>query len=350
MSSNAPPTLTPPKILVEIFEKIIGPIMATQVASLLHEPDHIEERVAKIKSAFVEHPELEEPFQQLIKTMQNQEGMSSIEEQIRFFTTKHARYWILVNLANRVLKIKELKLDPATGRLPGKPHTLLNFTHQGRLALGEDSRYKDVLSSVGFMFDMVFYLQRSEIFGPSQQKFDEPINLAFKKAVDQAKKAVILNKFHSKLEYEKLVTVMPFLRQLAQICLCLMNPSQGFELYKKLDTPPNPKLSEPLRMALERKTFGISSAMVASALAECFPIFDPLGECMTLWGAPYLLGNHSSKHAVIQAVGMGQLTVATNEWLNAGYFAKSGTVKFVMPELHDLDFDYNKEVIIETKI
>lgn len=309
------------------------------------EPDHIEERVFTLKSAFESHPLYMGPFQVLIKSLQNQENQSSIEEQIRFFTTKHTRYWIMVNMANRILNIKELRLDPTTGRLPSKAHDLLKFMHQGRLALEEESRYKDVLSAVGFMFDMVFYLQRTPILGLGQQKFDEPITQAFTKAVEQAKKAVILNKYKANLDHEKIVPAMPFMRQLAQICICLVNPAQGFEFYKKLD----PKLSEPLRMAMEKKTFGVTTATVAAALAECFPIFERLGECMSVWGFPYLAHN-KAKAGVEEATAMGMLGAAAVDRLKAEDFAKSGIVRTTMPELRYVDFTFTKEAIVETKI
>ena len=113
MSENKAQTIPAPPIIEQFFQSIIGPFGATHIAPLLVEAEHIEERVKALVDIFEKYPEYKEPFAKLIKSLQGgkQESPISLEEQIRYFQTKHTRYWFLVILLNRVLKIKELQLD-----------------------------------------------------------------------------------------------------------------------------------------------------------------------------------------------------------------------------------------------
>jgi hypothetical protein len=86
---------------------------------------------------------------------------------------------------NSVLKLKELQMDDATGKLPGKAAELLKYSGEARTQFGEDSRYKDLMFAVGLIFDFIFYLQKTPFLNLGGAKFDETINQAFARAVEQ---------------------------------------------------------------------------------------------------------------------------------------------------------------------
>jgi hypothetical protein len=324
-------------IVGDLFQRIIGPFAATNVSLLLHEPDNIEERIKLLLDTFHANPNLIAPFRTLIKSINKQETEVTLEEQIRFYQTKHTRAWLIVNLFNQVLNLKELKLDETTGRLPGKPNDLLKYAHQAQLAFGEESRYKDPLFAVGLIFDFILYLQRTPMLDLGQTKFDEPINQAFTKSVEQAKIITKLSRHKSKLALEKLTPLTAFLRQLSQVSLMVLRPTQAPDFYKKLATL---KHTEIIRLSLEMKTFGVHTGIIAAYLGQSLPIFEALGEAMSVWSAPYLSWLNSRKD-VHDLAGMGELGVAMNEFVKVSDFGSSGRASVGLPELEYLDFAIN---------
>ena len=274
MSLNQP-------LIEDLFKQIIGPFAATHLEPLMIEPDNSEDRVRLLADTFDQYPFLNVGFNALIKSIKAQEAEAAIEEKIRFYNTRHTRNWLIVNLINQVLKIKELKLDDATGRLPAKPHDLLKFANQAQLAFGEDGRYKDLAFAGGLMFDFMFFLQRTSFVNMNGVKFDEPINQAFTRAVEQGKLILSLSKHKAKLTEEKYTFLTAFMRQLAQVSLYILKPNEAPEFYKKLATI---KHTETIRLAMEMKTFGVNTTILATYLAQSMPIFHGLGEAMSVWG------------------------------------------------------------------
>jgi len=341
-ASNSSPEANPALALIgDLFQKIIGPFAATSVSNLLEEPGNIEERVQLLLDTFNRHPNLIPPFQKLIKSINAQETETPLEEQIRFYQTKHTRNWLIVNLFNQVLNVKELKLDESSGRLPGKPQDLLKYSHQAQVAFGEESRYKDLAFAAGLMFDFIFYLQRTPLLDLGQTKFDEPINQAFTKSIEQGKTIIKLSRHKSKLTLEKLTPVTAFLRQLSQISLMVLRPAQAPEFYKKLATL---KHTEMIRVAFEMKTFGVHTGIIGAYLGQSLSLFDPVGEAMSVWAAPYLtwISGHKDVHDLS---GIGELGVELTERLKLSDFGASGRAGVGLPELEYLDFALNAGVL-----
>jgi hypothetical protein len=328
-------------IVSELFQRIIGPFAATNVGPLLAEPDNIEERVQLLVETFEANPTLIAPFRTLIKSINKHEVEPTLEEQIRFYQTKHTRTWLIVNLFNQVLNLKELHLDEATGRLPGKPQDLLKYANLAQVAFGEESRYKDLVFAAGLMFDFIFYLQRTTLLDMGQTKFDEPINQAFTKAVEQGKLITKLSRHKSKLALEKLTPITAFMRQLSQISLMVLRPGQAPDFYKKLATL---KHTEALRLAFEMKTFGVNTAIIGAYMGQSLKIFESLGEGMSVWTAPYLTWM-SGKKDVHDLAGMGQLGVELNERVKLGDFGSQGLAHIGIPELEYFDFVMTAEAM-----
>ena len=327
-------------LLEDLFRQIIGPFAATEITSLIVEPDNIEERVRLLEGTFNNYPQFIPPFKALIKSLHATEIEVTLEEQIRFYTTKHTRNWLIVNLMNLVLNIKELKLDEVTGRLPGKPHDLIKFAAKSQELFGEDGRYKDLVFAGGLMFDFLFYLQRTSIVNLGQTKYDEPMNQAFLKAVEQGKLILKLSRNKSKLTLEKLTPLTAYLRQLSQVSLYLLRPSVATDFYKNLTKV---KQTETLRLALELKTFGVHTGMISAYLAQAVPPFEQLGEAMSVWGSPYLswVSGHREVHDLS---GMGLLGVSLNENLKSSDFKEEGgRVGATIPELQYLDFSMTRD-------
>lgn len=331
----------------DLFQKIIGPFAATHISPLLEEPEHIEDRIQLLTQTFSENPSLLPPFQAFVKSLQRAEVEVSLEEQIRFYTTKGTRDWLIINLMNDILDIKELRIEKESGRLPGKPAELIKFATTARTAVGEESRYKDFAFAVGLMFDFVFHLQKTSYLGLGQTKFDEPINQAFAKALEQIKVLLVLGKHKSKLSLERLLPCTALLRQLAQVCLYVLKPGAGVEFYKKLSTL---KFNESMKLAMEKETFGIHTGHIAAFLGQSLQILDPLGEAMSVWGAPYLTF-YSQRRDIHDLAALGQLGVCISEYgLKGPAFGTDGRPSFALPELKNLDFVLTPGVKSEIKI
>ena len=333
-------------ILEDLFQQIIGPFAATQVTPLLFEPDNVEDRVSNLMNVFNQHPQLIPPFQTLIKSLNPQDLAVPLEENIRFYTTSATRLWLIINLLNQVLKIKELKMDDATGKLPGKTHDLLKFACEARTQFGEESRYKDYTFSVGLLFDFFFYLQKSSLLNLGGAKFDEPINQAFARAVEQGQVILKLSKYKKKLSQDKLAPITCFIRQLAQVSIYLLKPGVGVEFYKKLSTL---KHTEPVRLALEMNTFGVHTGILSTYITQMIPAFTPLEKAMSVWGAPYLSWM-SGQRDVHDLSAMGILGMSLKERLKGADFPGAGQVGATLPELFYLDLALTSEVKNETKI
>jgi hypothetical protein len=333
-------------LIFEFFKKIIGPFATTRLAPLIVEPDHIQERILALKNLFDANPQWKEPFRVLIKSLHAQETEISIEEQIRFFTTKHTRLWLMVNLMNEILNLKELKLDEATGRLPGKPDEILKFACTAKAEFGEEGRYKDIAFGSGLIFDFLFWLSKSTLLDLSQFKLDEPISQAFTRAVEQGKKITQLSRHKGKLTHEKLAPFTAFFRQISQVCFYLLKKQEALDFYKNLETV---KPTEPLRMAMEKKQFSVHSGMMACYFAESIPGFETLGQTMSIWGFPYLASDPTLLD-IHDVTAMGMLGVAVCEGLKGADFGKAGKPSLGMPELAFLDFELTAEVKNEAKI
>ena len=324
----------------DLFNKIIGPFAATLVNPLMIEPQSMEERVSTLVHEFNVHPHLLEPYRHLITTLQKKEVVASIEEQIRFFQTTQTRNWLFVNLLNEVLQIKELTLDVKSGRLPGKPSALLKYSHTARVEFGEESRYKDLMCTTGLLYDFVFYLQKTTILNLNGAKMDEFIDQAFKKGVAQGKMIIRLSRHKPKLLNEKHAPIIALLRQLSHVILCLLYPTIGPEFYKKLYAAP---YTEPLKLSLEMKEFGVHSGMIASYIAQSFPIFDPLGEVLSLWGFPYV-AFYTKDQATHDLVGIAELGILLTENMKLGSFSETSKVGHAAPELKFLDFTLSAKI------
>jgi hypothetical protein len=333
-------------LIEELFKQIIGPFGATQIAPLMVEPDNSEDRVRHLVDTFEKFPHLIPPFGLLIKGLRPSEAEGVLEEKIRFFQTKHTRNWLIVNLMNQVLNIKELKLDETTGRLPAKPHDLIKFATQAQVAFGEESRYKEQAFAGGLMFDFLFYLQRSHFVNLGQTKFDEPINQAFIRSIEHAKLILRLSKHKPKLTLEKYALLTAFMRQLSQVSLYLLKPTIAHDFYKKLATF---KHTEAIRLAMEVKSLGVHTGVVSCYLAQVLPSFGELGQAMSVWGAPQLawVSGHREIHDLS---GIGLLGVTISERLRGNDFPAAGDIAPVIAELEYLDLKLTQEVKGEAKI
>lgn len=333
-------------LIEELFQKIIGPFAATDVAPLLFEPDNVEDRVSHLIANFNKHPQFIPPFQALIKSLNPQDREVPLEEHIRFYTTNATRHWLLLGLLNQVLKIKELELDFTTGKFPGKPNEILKYANEARNQFGEESRYKDHVFAAGFLFDYLLFLHRSPVLNLGGTKLDEPINQAFTRATEQGLLSLKLSKFKKKLSLDKQVPVTCYLRQLAQVSLILLKPGEALEFYKKLASL---KHTEPVRLSMEKQTFGIHCGLLASFLAQMLPAFSPLDRAMSIWGAPFL-GWMSGNRDVHDLCAMGMLATALKEHVKGSDFKGDGSIGPVLPELTFLDLLLTAEVKNEAKV
>ncbi len=325
-------------VVYDLFEKIIGPFAATLVSPLLIEPDNIEERVGVLVLQFNAHSHLIMPFRKYVGSLQNKEPMAAIEEQIRFFTTWQTRNYLFTILLNDVLQLKELQVDLDSGRLPGKTSELLKYSTTARTEFGEESRYKDPMCAVGLLFDFVFYLQKTPALNLNGAKFDEVIETMFKTGVEQGKLITRLSRHKKKLTFEKYAPVVPLLRQLGQVVLHLMFPTVAPDFYKNL---PNMRYTEPMKLALEKKEFGIHSAEIASLIAQSFPIFGPLGDALAVYGHPYLAFN-SGDEPIQDLAGIAELGTLLKESFKPGDITSSDKVGASVPELKYLDYTLNE--------
>ena len=320
--------------------------MAAKVETLMKEPEEISERIHTLVKIFEQNPNFIAPFRNLIKAMHTQETEIALEEQIRFFTTKHTRNWLLVNCLNHSLNLKELAFDEATGKLPSKPSDILKYAHLAREAFGEESRYRDYAFSIGLWFDYIFQLQRTPILGFNTGKFDDLIEENFLKGIEQGKVITKLSRHKGKLSLEELCPITALIRQLSQIILVVLNPENGPAFYEK--TLPQ-KNTEPLLLALEEKAFGIHSARVGCYLTQSFPVFHHLGEIMSVWGSPYLSWV-SHKRDIHDAAGMGELGVLLLESVSPLRFGGAGIVGDTIPELKFLEFELSGAIKNEIKV
>jgi hypothetical protein len=323
-----------------LFQKFIGPFSATMITPLLVEPSSIEERVSTLVHEFNVHPHLLAPFRKLIASLQNKEVVASIEEQIRFFQSTQARNYLFVNLFQEVLQIKELKLDLDTGRLPAKPNDLLKFSHTARVEFGEESRYKDLMYAAGLLFDFAYYLQKTQIVNTNGVKLDDFIQNCFKKGIEQGKLITRLSRHKPKLTNEKHAPVAALLRQLSHVIFCLLYPNIGPDFYKKLAAI---RYTEPLKLSMEIKEFGVHSGMLASYIAESFDIFDPLGEVMSVWGMPHL-AHYTKNKAIHDLAAIAELGVILRESFKIIEISETNKVGVNIPELTFLDYTLSARV------
>lgn len=333
MKKNSVETFIP-----DFFHKILGPLIATEVGPLLHEPEHFDERVNLLSKTFDRHMEWIMPFRTLVKSLNPELKDAPLEDAIRFFTTKHTRLWLLVNLFNRALNIKELKLDEESGRLPAKGNDILKFAVQAMTHLGEESRYKDTMFAAGLIFDFLFYLQKTP--GHENSKIDETLNQAFKVALDSAKKATLLAKYKGVLSLEKFTPALLVLKNAVPAALVLLDPTKS-DLLKTLD---GLKFSDPTRTVIERRALGMTLGQIAALFAAAFPVvFGDSDEALSLWGQPYL-GWRSGKRDLHDLVGMAILSAALTERISPNGIPNGIKASVLFPELTYLDFTFTAEV------
>ena len=343
MSTEAATSTVAQDSVFDLFSKIIGPFSATQVTPLLNEPDNIEERVGALVLLLNVNSHLIMPFRKFVGSIQNKEPMAVLEEQIRFFTTSQTRNYMVINLLNDVLQLKELQIDLESGRLPGKPEELLKYATLARQEFGEESRYKNLAYAIGLLYDWVFYLQKSSILNLNGAKFDEMIEECFKKGVEQGKLVTKLSRHKGKLTFEKHSPIIPLFRQLSHIVLCLLFPSVGPGFYDNLATL---KYTEQLKLSYEQAEFGIHSGTVAALLAQSFPIFHPIGEAFQYLGMVHIA--HFNKDEAIQdLIGISELAILLKENFTASEFSETESPGSGSPDLTYLKYVLNERARAE---
>lgn len=333
-------------LIEDLFKQIIGPFAATKLTPLLFEPDNVEDRVTHLVKNFSLNPHLIPPFQTLIKSLNPQDIEVPLEEHIRFYTTRATQLWMIANLINQVLKTKELQMDEATGKLPGKANELLKYSNEARNLFGEESRYKDLVFAGGLIFDFLLYLSKTPMVNLGGAKFDEPIAQAFQRAVEQGQTTLKVARYKKKLSLEKLTPAAAFVRQLSQLMICMLRPSEGPEFYKKLSSL---KYTEPVRLCMETQKFGVHHGIIATFVAQMIPEFTPLDEAMSVWGAPYLSWI-SGLRDVHDLSGMAMLGAALRERVTGSDFKGAGRVGDTLPELQYLELSLTPEIKNEAKI
>jgi hypothetical protein len=331
-------------LVEDLFTRIIGPFGAAGITPLLFEPDNVEDRVKLLLATFNQHPQYIPPFQILIKSLNPQDREVPLEENIRFYTTAATRLWLITLLINHTLNLKELQLDFNTGKIASKPGDVFKYALEARANYGEDSRYKDHAFAAGLLFDFCLHLSRTQASGGT--KIDEPINQAFKRGVEQGQVLIKISKYKKKLAQERLTPLMPLIRQLAQVSLHLLKPSESLEFYKKLSSL---KHTEPVRLAMELNTFGVHTGMLACFLSQMIPEFSPMDSAFSVWGAPYL-SHIEGLEDVHDLSAMGLLGVSLKERLRGSDFTGTGHVGAVIPELFNLEMFLTAEVKSETQI
>ena len=92
-----------------------------------------------------------------------------------------------------------------------------------------------------------------------------------------------------------------------------------------------------LKMALEIKEFGVHSGMVASYFAQSIPLFNPLGEVMSIIGMPYVA--HYTKNPLISDLAsICELGILLKESFKLNEISDSIQVGASIPELKFLEF------------
>lgn len=303
--------------------------MATGVIPFLIEPESVEERVYALILEFNATPHLINPFRKMIASLQNKEIMGSIEEQIRFFQTTQCRNYLFVNQFNEVLNCKELKLDLETGRLPGAPAELLKYASTAREEFGSESRYKNIMFSIGLFFDFLSYMTKTEMLNLGGGKFDELIDACFKKGVAQGKIVAKVTRHIPKIPNDVLIPAVPLLRQLGQVALSLLNPGKAPDLYKKFEEL---RYTEPLKIALEKKEFGIHSNWAGALIAQSIPILDPLGEMMSVIGVNHL-AHYTKNKNIHDSSSAAALVINLTEGYKIGEIPDGANIGAYIPEL-----------------
>jgi len=331
--NESTPTVAMPPVFHKFLERFLLPMMRMQVNPLFQEPELMEERVVSLIKVFEAHIDWMPGFSALIKSLHAQETARALDEQIRFFTLKHTRNWLVCALMNEVLQLKDLKLDLNTGRFPQRPHDLIPLSYQAMNALGEESRYKNHLFAAGWIFDYILFMSKSPTLNPDGTKIDEVVKQAFGKGLEQARKAVQLSKHKEKLSLEVVTPIIPMLRQAAIVTTMFLD-KEALDFQKKAESG---KIPETIRCALERKKFGIHTGMIMAFYAQAFDVFGNLGEICSMW--PYAYVNWmSGRRDIHDAMGMADLAVALNERLAPKDFQEGKPVGIRLPELIHLDY------------
>ena len=338
MSSNA--TTVARETVGVLFQKIIGPFSATGIIPHLVEPDNIEERIQALIRVLETNPQLMNPFRKFVAALQKRKTLPPLEEQIRFFQTSQTRNYLFAYQFNEVLNAKELQVDLNTGKMPEEPFKLLKFANSAKAEFGEESRYKNLMFAIGLYFDFVFYLQKTEILNLNGIKFDDFIQDCFDKGIEQGKVIARLSRHKAKMPNDVHAPVAALLRQLSHIALCLIHPVKGPEFYKMLETI---RYTEPLKMAMEIQEFGLHSGMIASYLAQSVPLFDPLGEMMSILGVPHI-AHYTKNPQVSELASVCELGILLKESFKIGEISSSAPVGGSVPELMFLDLVLNQSV------
>lgn len=320
-------------LLTKFLETFLLPLKRSKVEPLLKESDLLEERVGILQNTFSGRGDWINAFTALIKSMHAFENTPALEEQIRFFTAKHTRNWLIVNLLNDVLRLKETQVDLTTGRLPSRAHDIIQNAYLSMNALGEESRYKNYLFATGLIFDFVLLASKSPQLNPSGTKFDEFVKTSYAKGIEQSKKAVVLSKHKERLSLERFVPILPLLRQ-ASMCVFAFIEPKWLDLNKKCEAAKTP---ETLRCALERDHFGIHTGTIMTMIAQSFTVFETMAESASNWPFVYISWQDGRKDHH-DAAAMAALTVALGERLAPASFPDGQRASAGLPELEFLDY------------
>ena len=319
--------------LKKFLQKIIAPIGFCNLEPLLLEPEIFDARSAALKTEFESDPDWQEPFRKMVKSARQGAEDYSLTEAIRLFGNRQTRLWLMSARLGRGLKLKELTVDPETGRALMDGNTALKFAIAAQGKFGEDSRYKDVTFAAGFLFDYLFHLHHSSWLDMGGKKIDDFMNNTFNQCIDSGLASVAMCRHVKKVSLEKWVPAYVLVWHAGRVCMALIVPGY-LDFLKKMEKE---NVAPPIVAWKEKELFGVTSMFFGQLLGSIHPVFDRLGSAVLLQGHQYSswVSGQKDTHD-LSAIG------SLGFWLKTGGkgVADGSSAGTIRPEIASLEYTY----------
>lgn len=298
----------PPAIFATFIEEIAPKLgIAATSRSILKEFSNIDVNAEKLSQCIKANPYYEFQFLRVIESLSKREELPGIESAVVLLGMQNSRDLIIALQCLRAVNGGHPEWG-SDGKLKVVPKDILKYALKTEEALaGNKEGFADTAFAAGLVFDMLLLLAREMA---EDKKVAAYVDTVYNHGLRSAKVAMEMARFVPDFTYKKFAFSAALLHDVGKIALAILAP----DYLSFLEECAKKNYGRAMRMAAERKRFGIDHAALGGLCCYSFPIFRVLERAVLFHHEPFLLKSNRKLFLLSNVV-----SISTNV---ANYFKK----------------------------
>lgn len=314
------------------FDRLIQPLFAAQIDSLLTESKDNEVRIKALLEELKDHPSWGDDLVRQVNSKREEGDPLGLESAIRKLGIESVRGFVIVQKLSEVFFTKAFERDKETGIVKTPSESLLVRAAAARECFGTEGRYRDSAYLGGLIFDLLSIVNATTAEAALRKRQQDFINECFKEGLSQAGLALKLARGHSRLVLEKQLIPLVLFHQASYAVMALFVPGylEAWKGWRKKGLPVS------VQNLTEVREFKGTHSVFASLLVAPFSDLETMSEALLHIQTPQgLYGAGAHDFFDIAAIAC----LAQHFWINKEEFKEGQTVKAheIRPELKGMN-------------